>query len=49
MSLPICYYLGFDQGLFNFTRIESVTFIFLLEHFFGFAGSQIVFTLADIY
>src|SRR5947207_561553 len=39
------YYLGFDQGLFNFTRIGVVTTIVLFKHFFGFSGSQIIFTL----
>lgn len=40
------YYLGFDQGLFNFTRIETTSFIAMLSYLFGFAGSQIVFILS---
>ena len=39
------YYLGFDQGLFNFTRIVMVSIISLLSNIFGFSGSQIAFTL----
>lgn len=39
------YYSGFDQGLFNFTRIAVVSFVSLLEYVWGFATSQVIFTL----
>ncbi|MEK7570700.1 MAG: hypothetical protein AAB553_00360 [Patescibacteria group bacterium] len=40
------YYLGFDQGLFNFTRIGVVGAITSLQHLVGFEGSQLIFTLS---
>src|SRR6266700_2226064 len=40
------YYLGFDTGLFSFSRILVSGFVSLSLYIFGFAGSQTVFFLA---
>lgn len=40
------YVIGFDQGLFGFTRIIVVLFITSLFYLFGHSGSQIIFSLS---
>jgi hypothetical protein len=39
------YYLGYDIGLFSFTRIISVLISFVLFIFFGYSSSQLLFTV----
>src|SRR5438034_9368617 len=40
------FYPGFDQGLFNFTRILPTTLVVVCSYLFGLVGSQIVVYMA---
>lgn len=40
------YYLGFDPGLFNFTHIITIPYIYLLIFIFGSSTAQIIFILS---
>lgn len=40
------YYLGYDQGIFSFTRILPSTYTYLLYYLFGFDNSQVVLSMS---